>query len=330
MYYESVLKELLRDQVLRGPSMKNEPAFFRRLEQSMDVVREKTPSWRSSRAGTTVYGNYDYLLEVERELAAFHGSETAWICYSGLLANMPRPSLGTLSISAKDMDIIPNAHLRTAFEAQHVRPVQAITEIAAPTDQATTMSGSIFSRDALQFSNLVTAEEHLFGLDENTRVTTHLRLVVPYSLTTLQYLPYWRDGNADEWRAILNYFSSPRDRKAAIQKGGKSVAAARAGTLALLGSNTKAVQALILLWNILLKPRSAMKPTAILQTVKNGGLLLIIALNSGFYRCCNFGTTEEFVSALKEYIAGPPIGAQICAFFAGEPCGHGNQMYRFY
>lgn len=54
MYYESMLKELLRDQVLRGPSMKNEPAFFRRLEQSMDVAREKNalmtlkPRWDDS------------------------------------------------------------------------------------------------------------------------------------------------------------------------------------------------------------------------------------------------------------------------------------------
>lgn len=130
MYYESMLKEVLGGQVLRGPSMKNEPAFYRRLEQSMDAAREKhalntlKPRWdddvldlttsdflslsrtgrireqfqrelaargdfRLSASGSrTQYGNYDYLLEVEREVAAFHHAETAWICHSGMLANM--------------------------------------------------------------------------------------------------------------------------------------------------------------------------------------------------------------------------------------------------
>ena len=130
MYYESLLKELLPAQELRGPSMKNEPAFFRRLEQSLDVARQKRglmvlkPRWddgvldlttsdflslnRSGRirqefqeematlgdyklsaSGSRLqYGNYDYLLEVEKEIAAFHGSETAWICHSGFFANV--------------------------------------------------------------------------------------------------------------------------------------------------------------------------------------------------------------------------------------------------
>lgn len=130
MYYESLLKELLPAQELRGPSMKNEPAFYRRLEQSMDVHRQKRglmclkPRWDDSVLDLTTsdflslnrsgrirkafqkelascgdfqlsasgsrlqYGNYDYLLEVERELAAFHGAETAWICHSGFFANV--------------------------------------------------------------------------------------------------------------------------------------------------------------------------------------------------------------------------------------------------
>ncbi|KAE9363948.1 8-amino-7-oxononanoate synthase [Stipitochalara longipes BDJ] len=130
MYYEAMLKEVLGGQAIRGPSMKNEPAFYRCLEQSMDVAREKyalttlKPRWddsvldlttsdflslsrsgrireafqtelasrgdfRLSASGSrTQYGNYDYLLEVEEEVAAFHRSETAWICHSGLLANM--------------------------------------------------------------------------------------------------------------------------------------------------------------------------------------------------------------------------------------------------
>lgn len=39
IYYKSLLKEMLPAQELRGPLIKNEPAFFRRLKQSMDVVR---------------------------------------------------------------------------------------------------------------------------------------------------------------------------------------------------------------------------------------------------------------------------------------------------
>jgi 8-amino-7-oxononanoate synthase len=130
MYYETMLKEVLGAQVLRGQYMKNEPAFYRRLEQSMDVARERhalntlKPRWedsvidlttsdflslsrtgrireafqkelasqgdfRLSASGSrTQYGNYDYLLQVEREVANFHKAETAWICHSGLLANM--------------------------------------------------------------------------------------------------------------------------------------------------------------------------------------------------------------------------------------------------
>jgi 8-amino-7-oxononanoate synthase len=130
MYYKSMLKDVLQAQNLRGPSMKNEPAFYRRLEQAMDVHRKNhglvalKPRWddsvldlttsdflsinrsgrirkafleelarcgdfRLSASGSrTQYGNYDYLLEVEREIAAFHGAETAWICHSGFFANV--------------------------------------------------------------------------------------------------------------------------------------------------------------------------------------------------------------------------------------------------
>lgn len=45
--------------------------------------------FRLSASGSrTQYGNYDYLLEVEREIAAFHKAETAWICHSGFFANV--------------------------------------------------------------------------------------------------------------------------------------------------------------------------------------------------------------------------------------------------
>lgn len=130
MYYESVLQAMLPAQNLRGPTMKDEPAFYRRLEEAMDVHRRKRslmclkPRWDStvvdyttsdflslnrtgrirdafnqelerqgsfelSASGSRVqYGNYDYLLEVEREIAAFHGAETAFICHSGFFANV--------------------------------------------------------------------------------------------------------------------------------------------------------------------------------------------------------------------------------------------------
>lgn len=117
MYYEKVLNEILGAQVHRGPHMKNEPAFYRRLEQSMDVARGNRalntlkPRWDDSvmdlttsdflslnRTGRirdafqrelasrgdflfsasgsrTQYGNYDYLLEVEKEVVAFHNMD---------------------------------------------------------------------------------------------------------------------------------------------------------------------------------------------------------------------------------------------------------------
>ncbi|KAJ8130649.1 hypothetical protein O1611_g2978 [Lasiodiplodia mahajangana] len=110
--------------------MKGEPAFYRRLEEALDVHRQNgglvitKPRWddnvldlttsdflslsrsgrireafleelascgdfRLSASGSrTQYGNYDYLLEVEREIAEFHNAETAWICHSGFFANV--------------------------------------------------------------------------------------------------------------------------------------------------------------------------------------------------------------------------------------------------
>ncbi|KAI0429153.1 8-amino-7-oxononanoate synthase [Xylaria sp. FL1042] len=130
MYYESILKGHFQSQILRGPSMKGEPAFYRRLEEVLDIHRQKgglvipKPRWddsvldfttsdflslsrsgrireafleelascgdfRLSASGSrTQYGNYDYILEVEREVAEFHNAETAWICHSGFIANV--------------------------------------------------------------------------------------------------------------------------------------------------------------------------------------------------------------------------------------------------
>lgn len=130
MYYEDILSTMLPAQDLRGPAMKEAPAFDRRLEEAMDVHRRKRalmclkPRWDQtvvdyttsdflslnrtgrirdafykelerqgsfelSASGSRVqYGNYDYLLETEREIAAFHGAETAFICHSGFFANV--------------------------------------------------------------------------------------------------------------------------------------------------------------------------------------------------------------------------------------------------
>lgn len=132
VYYKEFFQEWAAHQVLRRPSMKqSEPAFYRRLEQALDVHREKgaliilkprwddsvidfTSSdflslsrsgrirnafmeelgslgddWRLSASGSrTQYGNYDYLRQVEDEIAAFHNAETAWVCHSGFFANI--------------------------------------------------------------------------------------------------------------------------------------------------------------------------------------------------------------------------------------------------
>lgn len=131
VYYESLFQEWLKAQQRRRPAMKkDEPAFFQRLEQAMDVQRQTMrlnllkPRWDDSvidltssdfvslsrtgrvrdafmaeisrcgdfelsAAGSRVqYGNYEYLEEVEREVAAFHKAETAWICHSGFFANV--------------------------------------------------------------------------------------------------------------------------------------------------------------------------------------------------------------------------------------------------
>jgi 8-amino-7-oxononanoate synthase len=109
--------------------MKDQPAFYRNLEQAMDHNRAEQdfmvakPRWEASvidltssdflsfnrdgrireafleemskhdnyelsAAGSRVqYGNYDYLIEVEKEIAKFHGAETALIAHSGFMAN---------------------------------------------------------------------------------------------------------------------------------------------------------------------------------------------------------------------------------------------------
>ncbi|KAF9763193.1 hypothetical protein IL306_003221 [Fusarium sp. DS 682] len=110
--------------------MKEAPAFYRNLEQTLDLRRAEGglltakprwadsvfdftssdflslnrsnrirdafvaelaqhPDFRLSASGSRVqYGNYDYLNQVESEIASFYGSETAYIAHSGWLANV--------------------------------------------------------------------------------------------------------------------------------------------------------------------------------------------------------------------------------------------------
>ncbi|KAI0593382.1 5-aminolevulinate synthase [Biscogniauxia sp. FL1348] len=129
MYAETVLKEWMEAQEPMAPKMKDGPAFFRNLEQSLDVHRAThslllaKPRWDDSIVDLTTsdalslnrdgivrdallkelqahgdfilsasgsrvqYGNYEYLIQTEKEIAEFHGAETAYIAHSGFMAN---------------------------------------------------------------------------------------------------------------------------------------------------------------------------------------------------------------------------------------------------
>jgi 8-amino-7-oxononanoate synthase len=130
MYGVEMLTGLMEAQKIQAPSMKNAPAFYRNLEQALDMRRAEhtlltaKPCWDDSvadltgsdflslnRSGRirsafmaeldrqadcmlgaggsrTQYGNYSYINQVEAEIAAFHGAETAFIVHSGFLANV--------------------------------------------------------------------------------------------------------------------------------------------------------------------------------------------------------------------------------------------------
>jgi 8-amino-7-oxononanoate synthase len=129
LYSERMLTKWLQDHKPRAAAMKDQPAFYRNLEQVMDQSRADhslfvaKPRWddsvldftssdflsfnrsgrireafleemrphkdfRLSASGSRVqYGNYDYLLQVEQEIADFHGAEMAYIAHSGFMAN---------------------------------------------------------------------------------------------------------------------------------------------------------------------------------------------------------------------------------------------------
>lgn len=128
-YADRMLTKWLRDYKPRAAGMKDQPAFYRNLEQAMDISRgdgslfTAKPRWddsvldftssdflswnrsgrirqafqeelarhedfRLSASGSRVqYGNYNYLNEMEQEVADFHGAETAYIAHSGFMAN---------------------------------------------------------------------------------------------------------------------------------------------------------------------------------------------------------------------------------------------------
>ncbi|KAF3480040.1 uncharacterized protein GIQ15_07016 [Arthroderma uncinatum] len=131
-YAECMLTKWLKDHKPRAAAMKDQPAFYRNLEQAMDISRADPsfhgfhvakPRWddsvldftssdflsfsrsgrirevffeelgrhenfRLSASGSRVqYGNYDYLIQVEQEIADFHGAEAAYIAHSGFMAN---------------------------------------------------------------------------------------------------------------------------------------------------------------------------------------------------------------------------------------------------
>jgi hypothetical protein len=78
---------------------------------------------------------------------------------------------------------------------------------------------TFFSHNALQFADLDVAYKYLFGLNEDDRAAiTHLRLSIPYSLTSVEHEPCHRPGNVPEWHAICNYFSNPWNRRTVRHK----------------------------------------------------------------------------------------------------------------
>lgn len=58
-----------------------------RIREGVKAELERQGDYLLSASGSRAqFGNYDYLLEVEREIAKFHNAETAWIAHSGFFA----------------------------------------------------------------------------------------------------------------------------------------------------------------------------------------------------------------------------------------------------
>jgi 8-amino-7-oxononanoate synthase len=131
------ISDWIRAQELKGPKMKGAPTFYRNLEEALDMRRTehnlitlrkrkesydfssndflslassgllrmaffeelaRHPGFQLGSTGSRLLdGNNDYIENLEREIAAFHGSETATIVNSGFEGNcaifsaIPRP-----------------------------------------------------------------------------------------------------------------------------------------------------------------------------------------------------------------------------------------------
>ena len=58
-----------------------------RIREAVKEEVERQGEYLLSASGSRAqFGNYDYLLDVEREIAEFHNAETAWIAHSGFFA----------------------------------------------------------------------------------------------------------------------------------------------------------------------------------------------------------------------------------------------------
>lgn len=130
MYSDVVIKAWSDDQRLQSSLRKQQPAFYRNIEQALDIRRQghyliglkprwdqnvvdfttcdflslsrsgrvreafmaelaRYPDFDLSASGSRIqYGNYDYLVQAEKDIAEFHGVETAFLTPSGFAANV--------------------------------------------------------------------------------------------------------------------------------------------------------------------------------------------------------------------------------------------------
>lgn len=60
-----------------------------RVREAFLVELDRNPDFDLGAGGSRIqYGNYNYLNEVEQDIAAFHGVETVYITQSGFAANV--------------------------------------------------------------------------------------------------------------------------------------------------------------------------------------------------------------------------------------------------
>jgi 8-amino-7-oxononanoate synthase len=96
-YSDRMLAQWLQDHKPRAAALKDQPAFYRNLEKAIDVSRADhslfvaKPRWDDTvldfASSDFLYGNYNYLIQIEKELAKFHSAEAAYIAHSVFMAN---------------------------------------------------------------------------------------------------------------------------------------------------------------------------------------------------------------------------------------------------